>query len=173
MNATRIAARSTIALLAIAVACSKSKSGGDTASAAGAMAPDTTAPAAVATTPPPAPGVVLTVAMPVAPGTAMVLTDANGRAVYILDKAPTDTNSWKPLPAQATAAAGDTSIKSAMIGTAAGANGAQQATYNGNPLYYFADDQATNDRKGQGKKASGSTGHLVTPDGTPAKGKSD
>ncbi|MEP6491273.1 MAG: hypothetical protein ABJF01_01255 [bacterium] len=173
MHAIRIAARGTIALLVIAGACSKSKGAGDTASAAGAMAPDTTAPAAVAATPPAAPGIVLTVAMPGAPGAATVLTDANGRAVYILDRAPTDANSWTPLAAQATAAVGDTMIKASMIGTGAGANGVQQATYNGNPLYYYTEDQATNDRKGQGKKASGATGHLVMPDGNPAKGKSD
>jgi predicted lipoprotein with Yx(FWY)xxD motif len=62
--------------------------------------------------------------------------------------------------------AGDTAVKSSMVGSTSGANGAKQASYNGQPLYYYNGDQAAGDTKGQGVKVGNATAHLVGPSGS-------
>ena len=156
-------------LVVLAGACGKRNTpAADTAAAAVAVAP---APApgapAVAVTTEVAPGVLMTVEG--GPGTGVVLADGQGRAMYILDAAPTDTNTWKPVSGNTRMTSTDPKVNGSMIGTTT-ANGAPQATYNGKPLYYYNGDSAANDRKGAGVKASGATGHLVTPAGSAAGG---
>lgn len=161
-------ARCSVALLlAVAAACSKRANRMDTSSAAGAIAPDTTAPAASAMTPVP-PGVILTVASKT--GTGMFIADGTGRALYILNKAPTDTNAWKPVSGATAPTSTDTAVKANMLGTTTGASGAQ-ATYAGKPLYYYSGDSAAGDIKGEDHTEGGATGYLIHPDGTMAGGK--
>lgn len=158
-------------LLVLAAACTKKQPGMDTSSAAGAIAPDTSAaPMATATPPTPTPpGVILmTVSKP---GRGMLLVDGTGRALYVLDHSPTDTNSWKPVSGATAPTTTDTAIKGSMIGTTTSPSGGMQATYSGKPLYYFAGDSAANDMKGEGKRESGATGHLIRPDGSEYGGK--
>ena len=134
-----------------------------------AIAPDSAAPAAVVAAEV-APGVVLSTV--VTPGQSVVLADGNGRAVYVLDAPPTDTTVWKPVSGTSRPTTTDTSVKSSMLGTTTGPNGSQQATYDGKPLYYYKGDTLPNQQAGQGHRASGATGHLVTPNGDAATGKS-
>ena len=160
---------SVVLLLGLAAACSRKNANNmDTSSAAGAIAPDTNPPAAAAPMTSLPPGIVITVASKT--GTGLFLADGSGRALYILDKTPSDTNYWKPVSGASAPTTTDTSIKSSMIGTTSGANG-MQATYGGKALYYYAGDSAAGDVKGEGKKESGAMGHLLHPDGSMAGGK--
>jgi predicted lipoprotein with Yx(FWY)xxD motif len=167
MKAHHLVARaSPVLVLVLAAACSKKSSTTDTSTVAGAMADVP----AVAVTTEVAPGVLMTVEA--GPGTGLVLADGTGRTMYILDAVPTDTNSWKPVNGNAPLAPADSNVKSSLIGTTTNANGTKQATYNGKRLYYYSGDTAPGDRKGQGKKASGATGQLVSPSGSAATGQS-
>lgn len=152
--------------LLLVVACSKRTDRTDTAAtAAVVVAHDSTGPAVAVAAPPDVP-VELQVATP--PGTGVILTDASGRAVYVLDAACTGdcATQFTPVAGHSMAKAGDTAVKSSMVGSTSGANGAKQASYNGQPLYYFNGDQAAGDTKGQGVKAGTATAHLVSPSGS-------
>jgi predicted lipoprotein with Yx(FWY)xxD motif len=84
------------------------------------------------------------------------LTDANGRTLYIFkhDTAQTSTctggcaTAWPPFTASAPpslpAGVGGT------LGTITRADGTMQVTYDGMPLYHFAQDTQPGDTKGQG-----------------------
>jgi predicted lipoprotein with Yx(FWY)xxD motif len=158
-------------MLAAATACNRNRKAEDSASAAPAAAvvADTAAGIAVAT--PLEPGVELDVAAP--PGAAIFLVDHNGRAIYTLDNASGGnatfsgncTRNFTPVAGHSTSAAGDTSVKSSMTGSAAGPNGSKQATYNGKLLYYYNGDQARGDTKGHDLKQDCGTAHLVSPNG--------
>jgi predicted lipoprotein with Yx(FWY)xxD motif len=167
---TRTTTRCSVALLlTAAAACTRHNANNlDTSSAAGYVAADTTTPAAATSMAPVATGIILTVAS--RPGTGMYLADANGRALYVLDKTPSDTNAWKPVSGASAPTSTDTSIKADLLGTTTGASGAQ-ATYSGKPLYFYSGDQAASDVKGDGHKESDATGHLLHPDGSLAGGK--
>jgi predicted lipoprotein with Yx(FWY)xxD motif len=149
-------------VMLVAVGCSKKDKTADSAAAV-VVAPPGGPPVAVAV-PADAP-VALQVAAP--PGTGVILTDANGRAVYVLDAACTGDclTQFTPVSGTATVKAGDTAVKSSMAGSTTGASGSAQATYNGSPLYYYNGDQAPGDMKGAGVKAGGATAHLVGPNG--------
>jgi predicted lipoprotein with Yx(FWY)xxD motif len=54
---------------------------------------------------------------------------------------------WPALAGPATAGDG---VDAALLGTAPGTDGTEQATYNGWPLYHFAQDEAPGDVNGQG-----------------------
>jgi predicted lipoprotein with Yx(FWY)xxD motif len=167
---TRTTLRCSAALLVAAAAACTRHNGNkmDTSSAAGAIAPDTTAPAAATSMAPAATGIIVTVAT--RPGTGVYLADANGRALYVLDKAPSDTDDWKPVSGASAPTSTDTAVKADLLGTTTGPSGAQ-ATYAGKPLYYYSDDEASGDVKGDGKKEDGATGHLIRPDGSLSAGK--
>jgi len=114
--------------------------------------------------------VALQVAAP--PGAKVVLTDDTGRAVYVLDAACTGDclTQFTPVPGHSTVKIGDTTVRANLTGTATGANGSKQATYNGQPLYYYNGDTAPGDRKGAGKKVGGATASLVSPSGGKVSG---
>jgi predicted lipoprotein with Yx(FWY)xxD motif len=148
-------------VLTLAVACRKNGSQvNDTA--AGALEPE------VAVTTEVAPGILMTVEAP--PGSEVVLADGNGRSLYVLDGVPTDTTTWKPVSGSARMTSTDPKVSNSMIGTTTNANGQSQATYNGKPLYYYSGDTAAGERKGNGVRASGTTGHSATPQGNAARG---
>jgi predicted lipoprotein with Yx(FWY)xxD motif len=164
---------SAIMILAIAAGCRKTAPAADTAVAV--IATDSGAAVAVAVP------VDSSVALEVAtkPGTGVFLTDANGRAVYVLDDGsgtqiactgPCATE-FVAVPGTAMAAPGATGVNASLAGGTTGANGSKQATYNGKSLYYYNGDTAKGDTKGQGAKAGGATGSLVSPQGTEIHGK--
>jgi predicted lipoprotein with Yx(FWY)xxD motif len=101
------------------------------------------------------------------------LTDGSGRTVYIFAK-DTSTKStcsgdcakeWPPVTTSGspTASGGATG---SMAGTTDRSDGSTQATYNGHPLYYFADDESAGDMNGQGEDDFGGLWTAVTPGGT-------
>lgn len=83
-----------------------------------------------------------------------VVVDGDGNTVYLFtndDGTPTcnDTcaDTWPPVPAPATAGA---DVDSELISSATRADGTEQATYGGRPLYFYAADTAPGDTNGQG-----------------------
>jgi predicted lipoprotein with Yx(FWY)xxD motif len=156
--------RTSLALvMLVAAGCSKSKGTADSAAAVVVASPN--APPVAVAVPTDVP-VELQVAAP--PGAGIILTDAAGRAVYVLSGPCTGGDCAKqftPVPGTATAKAGDTAVKSAMAGSTTGSAGSKQATYNGSPLYYYSGDQAPGDTKGAGVKVGGATAHLIGPSG--------
>ncbi|MEV6167252.1 hypothetical protein AB0L99_03360 [Streptomyces sp. NPDC051954] len=85
-----------------------------------------------------------------------ILVDGSGRTLYLFTEDGTNTNSmdcdaaclklWPPMEGKPEAGPG---VDAKLIGTTKG-DGEQQATYAGHPLYYYAQDRAEGDVKGQG-----------------------
>ena len=105
------------------------------------------------------------------PGTALV--DGAGRTLYLFE-ADTGTTStcsgacaqvWPPLLAQGSAPAATGAARAGLVGTSARADGTQQVTYAGHPLYYFAGDKAPGEAKGQGIHNFGGGWYVVAPAG--------
>jgi hypothetical protein len=144
-------------------ACSRRPEGTETAaSRSGTAATDTTA-AAV----PPPDAAVVDLAVAAVPGLGVFLIGPTGHPVYLVnDSSGTpDSNTWRPVTGRAAPAKGDTAVKASLIGTTTGPGGTQQATYNGQRLYYYRGDSAARDIKGQGHQANGATSYLVSPNG--------
>ena len=104
------------------------------------------------------------------------LVDQAGRSLYIFtdDKQNSGTSActdaecvseWPALIVTDTPQAGE-GVDATMLGTITLADGTMQATYNGWPLHYFADDTAAGDTKGQGMEGKW---FLVSPTGTAIK----
>jgi predicted lipoprotein with Yx(FWY)xxD motif len=107
-----------------------------------------------------------------------ILVDSRGRSLYLF-KADTATKSactgacaaaWPPLLAHGkpTGAGGATA---SLLGTATRADGSQQVTYNGHPLYLFADDQNPGDVEGQGVTAFGAAWFVLSTEGSQISAK--
>ena len=98
-----------------------------------------------------------------------ILGDDAGRTVYAFTKDTKDTTvcydkceqSWPPLLTLGQPTLKDR-INSALVGSIQRKDGTMQVTYNGMPLYYFANDKAPADTTGQ---AVGGVWYVVTPDG--------
>jgi predicted lipoprotein with Yx(FWY)xxD motif len=86
-----------------------------------------------------------------------ILTDGEGRALYLFtDDTEGVSNcsgncatAWPPFTVEGEAMAGE-GIDQAMLGTITRDDGTLQVTYNGHPLYYYADDVNPGDVTGQG-----------------------
>jgi predicted lipoprotein with Yx(FWY)xxD motif len=57
-------------------------------------------------------------------------------------------------------------VSQALLGTTKRADGTEQLTYNGHPLYYFAADTGSGMARGQGVKAFGSGWYVVNGKGS-------
>jgi predicted lipoprotein with Yx(FWY)xxD motif len=109
------------------------------------------------------------------PGTFLV--DSSGRTLYLFeaDKSATSTcngacaAAWPPLTTTGAPTAG-TGVKASLLGTSKRDDGKMEVTYNGHPLYYFANDAAPGDLKGQGVDAFGAEWYAVSPEGQTAEG---
>jgi predicted lipoprotein with Yx(FWY)xxD motif len=109
------------------------------------------------------------------PGTFLV--DSSGRSLYLFEADKSDTSTcngacaaaWPPLTTTGAPTAG-TGVKASLLGTSKRDDGKMEVTYNGHPLYYFANDSAPGDLKGQGVDAFGAEWYAVTPDGKTAEG---
>jgi predicted lipoprotein with Yx(FWY)xxD motif len=169
----KVPRRSAALLVVLVAACSKGKSAADTPVAA-VVIKDTGAAVAVAV--PADQPVALQVAT--TPG-GVILTDASGHAVYIMEGdaggpgACTGdcASQFTPVSGSAMPASGQTDVKASMAGSTTKPDGSKQATYNGQPLYYYKGDQASGDTKGEGAKAGSATGYLVSPEGKKVEGK--
>ena len=102
--------------------------------------------------------------------TGAYVTDASGRAVYIVDAPDSATftcadacaTDLEPVVGQATIATGVMGLQSSQLSTRALPDGRMQVTYNGKPLFFSRSDAAKGDTKGQGTKSYGNV-RLLTP----------
>lgn len=86
------------------------------------------------------------------------LVDASGIALYTFKKDTQGKSActgdcvmkWPPYHREKIDASGD--LKASDFATITREDGKKQSTYKGMPLYYFADDQAPGETKGQGFK---------------------
>lgn len=98
-----------------------------------------------------------------------ILTDGKGMTLYIFTKDTPNTSTcydacaknWPPLLSDAKPTLGD-GVDGALIGTTQRKEGTSQVTYNGMPLYYWANDKAAGDTTGQGV---GGVWWVIAPDG--------
>jgi predicted lipoprotein with Yx(FWY)xxD motif len=101
------------------------------------------------------------------------LADGQGRALYLFeaDKDSTSTctgacaSAWPPVTASAMPMAGG-GVSQSLLGTTKRADGTEQLTYNGHPLYYFSADTGSGMAKGQGVKAFGSDWYVLDGKGS-------
>jgi predicted lipoprotein with Yx(FWY)xxD motif len=91
-----------------------------------------------------------------------ILVNSQGRTLYLF-KADQGTKSactgacagaWPPLLATGKPTSGS-GIDASLVGTATRPEGTTQVTYNGHPLYLFAQDQKAGETNGQGVSAFG------------------
>lgn len=102
------------------------------------------------------------------------LTGAAGKSLYMFASDTPQQSSctgqcltfWPPLTTTGapTASAG---ASASMLGTITGSDGAKQVTYDGHPLYYFAEDKAAGEITGQGSNGFGAKWWLLAPSGKP------
>jgi predicted lipoprotein with Yx(FWY)xxD motif len=102
-----------------------------------------------------------------------ILVDSQGRTLYLF-QADSGTKSactgacataWPPLRVSGKPVAGS-GIAASKLGTSARSDGKPQVTYNGHPLYRFANDQNPGDANGQGVNAFGGLWYVLSPAGT-------
>lgn len=125
---------------------------------------ETTTTEATTTTETPEVGAVLAVADS---SLGPILVDGDGNTLYLFTPDNQGESvcydqceaAWPPLVDDF--AAGD-GIDAALLGTAPRADGTDQVTYNGWPLYYFANDTAPGDVNGQGVN---DVWYVLSPDG--------
>lgn len=113
------------------------------------------------------------------------LTDGRGISVYLFerDRRPADQGAsnksacadeclllFPPIPADRVPVAGD-GVNAGLIGSVLRKDGKLQATYNGWPLYYFAEDFVPGDINGHQFEEFGGGWYLVTPTGREFGGK--
>lgn len=152
-----------VAALLVAAACS---SGGGTTAApttaateAASIAP-TTAPASEApsTAPSAAAGGALTLTVATSATAGKYLAGANGMTLYVFSPDTPNKSAcsgscatnWPPLTVAAGGSAPTATGATGTLATFARDDGATQISYNGKPLYYFANDKAAGDTNGQG-----------------------
>ena len=103
-----------------------------------------------------------------------VLVSGEGKPLYVfsLDTGGTSackgecTTEWMPLASQGSPVAGD-GVDATLLGTITRDDGAMLVTYNGHPLYIFADDTGSGDAAGQGMEDNGGTWNLISATGEP------
>ncbi len=102
-----------------------------------------------------------------------ILVNSSGRTLYLFKK---DTGRkstcygqcaefWPPLKAGGKPTAGS-GARASKLGTTKRRDGTRQVTYNGHPLYRFAQDTRRGDTNGEGIKAFGARWYAVSPAGT-------
>jgi predicted lipoprotein with Yx(FWY)xxD motif len=73
-------------------------------------------------------------------------------------------SAWPPVTTGAAATAGG-AAQSADLGTITRADGTNQVTYKGHPLYFFIKDKDNGDAYGEGVKAFGASWYVLSPSG--------
>jgi predicted lipoprotein with Yx(FWY)xxD motif/plastocyanin len=143
-----LAVGGTLAALLLAAGC--------TAAASPSPAPTAQPTSAATAASSPAAGATVKVAQH--PGLGAYLTGPDGRALYLFTKDARDSSTctgqcagnWPALTVSGSAApTGDAGV-SGTLATIARSDGGRQVTYNGVPLYFFAQDAGPGDTKGQG-----------------------
>jgi predicted lipoprotein with Yx(FWY)xxD motif len=103
-----------------------------------------------------------------------ILTDAQGRSLYMFDNDTTSKSTcnegcaptWPALTVTGQPTGGD-GVQASLLGTSTRDDGATQVTYNGHPVYLYAGDNAAGDTNGEGV---GDVWHLVSADGEAVMG---
>ena len=98
------------------------------------------------------------------------LTDGSGKSLYMFvsDSATKSTCNatcivyWPPLTGTAQAGSG---TSAGQLSTITRSDGSKQVAYAGHPLYYYKEDDAAGDTKGQGSDEFGAKWWLVAPSG--------
>lgn len=103
------------------------------------------------------------------------LANGNGRAVYLFtadsqgarESACHDAcaEDWPPVTTEADPSTEAAAIDASLLGTIERPDGSRQVTYDGWPLYYFAQDSGPGDVTGQDVQGYGGEWYLVTPQG--------
>ena len=102
----------------------------------------------------------------------MALVDEDGKALYLweADKNGTSTcagpcaAAWPPVTTSGAPQAGS-GVDKALLGTVKRADGTEQVTYNGHPLYYYVGDTGPGTAKGQGSKDFGASWYVLSANG--------
>jgi predicted lipoprotein with Yx(FWY)xxD motif len=104
-----------------------------------------------------------------------ILVDSAGRSLYLFEADTNGTSAcssagcvaeWPPLTATGTPQVG-AGLAANRLGTTTRADGHQQVTYSGHPLYYFAGDTQPGVTAGQGLNDNGGLWYVLHTDGTP------
>ena len=101
-----------------------------------------------------------------------VLTDGNGRTVYLFkkDTGPRSTctgacaANWPPLTTTGSPKA-SAGVSAAAITTSRRSDGKTQVVFDGHPLYYYAGDRSQGDLNGEEVNAFGGTWYVLSPSG--------
>ena len=101
-----------------------------------------------------------------------ILVDTRGRTLYLFMKDKRNRSScsgqcaayWPPLTTSGKLLAG-AGARASLLGTARRADGHVQVTYNGHPLYRFAQDVKAGQANGEAMSAFGGTWYAVSPSG--------
>lgn len=105
-----------------------------------------------------------------APGFGSILVDGQGRSVYLFanNTGATSTcaggcaSAWPPVTGTAASGAGTTP---GLVATIRRADGVEQVTYGGHPLYYYVGDREPGDARGHGRDQFGAAWYLLDPQG--------
>jgi predicted lipoprotein with Yx(FWY)xxD motif len=101
-----------------------------------------------------------------------ILVDSQGRTLYLFKKDSRGKSAcsgecakfWPPLRVSGKPTAGS-GISAARLGTISRSDGKRQVTYNGHPLYTFAQDSRPGQTNGQGLTAFGGAWFVLSPAG--------
>jgi predicted lipoprotein with Yx(FWY)xxD motif len=105
-----------------------------------------------------------------------ILVGANGQTLYNFEKDEPDesycngdcTKAWPPLTTTgAPRASGD--VDQSKLGTLKRDDGTTQVTYDGHPLYYYAEDENPGEAKGNGSDEFGAEWYALQPNGKNAE----
>lgn len=107
-------------------------------------------------------------------GLGKILSDAQGRTLYLFTKDATGSTScagtcasvWPPVDANGGVQAGS-GVSASLLGTIAGGT---QITYNGHPLYRYVGDGKPGDTNGQDLNQFGGSWYVVSPAGAQVGG---
>jgi predicted lipoprotein with Yx(FWY)xxD motif len=111
-------------------------------------------------------------------GIGQILVNSQGHTLYLF-KADQGTKSactgacsaaWPPLLVKGTPTSGN-GVNGSLVGTASRPEGTTQVTYNGHPLYLFAEDQKAGETNGQGVSAFGAAWFALNPAGNDVSAK--
>jgi predicted lipoprotein with Yx(FWY)xxD motif len=102
----------------------------------------------------------------------VILVDTRGRTLYMFTKDKRNKSScsgqcatfWPPLTTRGKPVAGP-GAKASLLGTTKRSDGHMQVTYEGHPLYRFAQDAKAGQTNGEGLNAFGAKWYAVSPSG--------
>ncbi|MFP3988568.1 hypothetical protein U9R90_13860 [Streptomyces sp. E11-3] len=106
-----------------------------------------------------------------------ILTDGEGRTLYLFEADEDEKSTcndacavaWPPLTTSGEPKAGE-KADAELLGTTERDDGSTQVTYNGHPLYFFQNDKKPGDTTGQGVEGFGAAWFALTASGDKAEG---